>query len=299
MSVYNSETTLQKTLDSILSQKGVAFEFVIVNDGSTDESGRILEKYAGRDSRIKTIHQENRGLTRALIEGCAAARGEYISRQDAGDLSCSDRLLKQLSCMNENHNAALVSCGTRFIGPEGEHLYDALPDPLEATASLRTLDIKKVRGPSHHGSTIFSRRLYERVGGYRSEFFFGQDLDLWLRLAEYGEHIVVPEVLYLASIRPESISGLYRKEQVRLTKIMLEAASLRQRNLSEFTALKKAKNISPPGRRVASRLALAQAFYFIGACLRRKGDARAKGYFEKALRAYPLHLRSWYRIFLG
>jgi coproporphyrinogen III oxidase-like Fe-S oxidoreductase len=79
---------------------------------------------------------------------------------------------------------------------------------------------------------------------------------------------------------------------------LLEAAGLRQRNLNEFKALEKAKNISLPKRRAASRLALARAFYFIGACLRRKGDARAKGYFEKALRAYPLHLRSWYGFFL-
>lgn len=299
MGVCNAGNMLAETMESILSQNGAEFEFIIVNDGSIDETGKIIQEYAERDNRIRIIEQKNAGLTAALIRGCSVAKGEYIARQDAGDLSYPDRLAKQLSCIKMNHNTAIVSCGTRFVGPEGEHLYDALPDSLEATASLRTLDIKKVRGPTHHGSTFFPLRLYKRVGGYRSEFFFGQDLDLWLRLAEQGEHLVVPELLYQASIKPESISGLYRKEQVQLTKIMLEAASLRQRNLGECKALEKAKNISLPKRRAASRLALARAFYFIGACLRRNGDARAKGYFEKALRAYPLHLRSWYRLFLG
>jgi glycosyltransferase involved in cell wall biosynthesis len=299
MSVYNGAAHLHESVESMMNQEGVSFEFIIVNDGSTDESGKTLDDYAERDKRIRVIHQENAGLTKALIRGCAEAKGEFIARQDAGDLSSRDRLAKQLSCMKKNSNVVLVSCGTRYVGPEGEHLYDALSNSLEATASLRTVDIKKVRGPSHHGCTLFPRKLYEKVGGYRSEFYFGQDLDLWLRLVEHGEHIVVPEVLYQASIKPESISGLYMEEQVKLTKLMLEAARLRQENQSEYPALVKAKNIMPDRKRAVSRQALAQALYFIGACLRRQGDGRARDYFEKALRAYPFHLRSWFRLFLG
>jgi hypothetical protein len=172
-------------------------------------------------------------------------------------------------------------------------------DSLEATLALRTSDLRKIKGPSHHGCAFFPRKLYEKVGGYRPEFYFGQDLDLWIRLVEYGEHLVVPEVLYQASITPESISGIYRKEQVKLTKIMLEAANLRRKNLSESQALEKARHITLPGRRATSRLALARALYFVGSCLRRNGDKRARGYFEKALRAWPFHLRSLYRLLLG
>src|SRR5215472_5045758 len=92
MSVYNNAPDLARTLDSILSQEGVDFEFIVVNDGSSDQSGQILNKYAQRDSRLRIIHQENAGLTRALIRGCDVARGEYIARQDAGDFSLPDRL---------------------------------------------------------------------------------------------------------------------------------------------------------------------------------------------------------------
>ena len=75
MSVYNGASNLAATMDSILSQEGVELEFIVVNDGSTDRTGEILDDYARRDGRVRVIHQENTGLTRALIRGCAAASG--------------------------------------------------------------------------------------------------------------------------------------------------------------------------------------------------------------------------------
>src|SRR5262245_61573626 len=84
MSVYNGADKLGETIDSILSQDGISLEFIVVNDGSNDESEGFLNNCAKRDPRIRVLHQENQGLTRALINGCALARGEYIARQDAG-----------------------------------------------------------------------------------------------------------------------------------------------------------------------------------------------------------------------
>src|SRR5436309_15870209 len=82
MSVYNGASQLAATLDSILSQEGVELEFIVVNDGSRDKSGQILNEYAQRDSRLRIIHKENTGLTRALIRVCDAARGEVMAGQD-------------------------------------------------------------------------------------------------------------------------------------------------------------------------------------------------------------------------
>ena len=83
---------LAAMLDSILSQEGVELEFIVVNDGSRDKSGEVLNEYAQGDSRLRIIHQENTGLTRALIRRCDAARGEFIARQDVGDISLPGRL---------------------------------------------------------------------------------------------------------------------------------------------------------------------------------------------------------------
>ena len=124
MSVYNGASNLAATMDSILSQEGVEFEFIVVNDGSTDKTGEILDDYARRDDRVRVIHQENTGLTRALIRGCAAATGEFIARQDAGDVSLAGRLALQLDVFRNNSNVVMTSCGTRFVGPGNEVLYE-------------------------------------------------------------------------------------------------------------------------------------------------------------------------------
>jgi glycosyltransferase involved in cell wall biosynthesis len=296
MSVYNGETHLADSIDSILNQEGVSLEFIIVDDGSTDGGAAILEEYAGRDNRIRIIRQENQGLTQALIRGCAAARGNYIARQDVGDISLPGRLVKQLNWIRENKNAAFVSCGTRYVGPMGEHLYDVNQESTEATAPLLALNRNEFKGPSSHPSTLFSRNLYERAGGYRPAFYFAQDLDLWIRLAERGRLLAIPEILYEASITVESISGQYRKQQVELTKLILEGARLRRSGLNEQSTLDKAASIRPHVKHLSSRRRRAAALYFIGSCLRRRNNPRAVNYLRQALMSYPLHLKAAARL---
>lgn len=80
MSVYNNADTLSSALNSVLSQEGVLLEFIVINDGSTDESGRILDEAAARDPRLKVAHKKNEGLTRALMDGCALASAPWIAR---------------------------------------------------------------------------------------------------------------------------------------------------------------------------------------------------------------------------
>ena len=124
MSAYNGAATLRGSVQSVLSQEGVDFEFIIVDDGSTDASPAILEQLSRADRRIRIIRQENLGLTRALIHGCAEARGRFIARQDCDDLSLPGKLKKQLQAIEGRTDVALVSCGTRFVGPNGELLYE-------------------------------------------------------------------------------------------------------------------------------------------------------------------------------
>ncbi len=299
MSVFNGGATLNRSVDSVLSQEDVNIELIVVDDGSTDDSQNILKEYATNDRRVKLVSQENQGLTKALQAGCAIARGSYIARQDAGDVSLPGRLNKQLNCIRQQTNSAFVSCGTRYVGPKGEQLFDVEQDPTEATNRLLTLDPKKVRGPSSHPSTLFSKEVYERVGGYRSSFYFAQDLDLWIRFAEQGKHIVIPEVLYEASVTVESISGRYRREQVLLTELILTGARLRRDGLSEQPILSQAESIRPSVKKSASRLSRARALYFIGSCLKRRNNPRAAYYFREALRSFPFHLKSAARLLVA
>jgi glycosyltransferase involved in cell wall biosynthesis len=297
MSVYNGAESLRRSMQSVLSQHGPDIELIVVDDGSTDASASILEEAARSDRRISVIRQSNQGLTRALIRGCAAARGEFIARQDCGDVSLPGRFDAEMRVMESKPEVALVSCGTRFVGPNGEELYEVSIAGGDATDALLARGVERVRGPSHHGSTLFRRKLYERVGGYREQFYFAQDLDLWTRMAEHGRHFALREVLYQANFALGSISTVHRGHQITCAKIILECAGLRRAGLDESVALAKAAAIVP--ERGAASSDRAAALYFVGVCLRNRADPRARQYFIDALRANPLHLKSAVRLLIG
>jgi glycosyltransferase involved in cell wall biosynthesis len=108
MSVYNGVNRLHETMESILSQEGVSLEFIVIDDGSKDGSDVVLDNYARHDARVRIVHQENQGLTRALIRGCEAARGKYIARQDAGDISLPNRLRLQKAVLDQQEDCAFA-----------------------------------------------------------------------------------------------------------------------------------------------------------------------------------------------
>ncbi len=297
MGVYNGGDGLAATLDSVLSQEGVDLEIIAVDDGSTDGSRAVLRRYAAVSPKLRVVEQQHSGLTAALIRGCAAARGTVIARQDAGDRSLPGRLRGEHARLAADPGVALVSCGSRFVGPFGELLYESVAPSEEATAPLLADSVAGLRGPAHHGSTLFRRALYERVGGYRPEFYFAQDLDLWTRLGEVGRHIAMRDVLYEARFSPASITGLHRRQQVALARTILRCRRLRQAGKSEAPCLRRASRIHPRrgGRLPRER---AEAFYFIGACIGRRDPAAARRYYREAVTHWPLHWRSWMRLLL-
>lgn len=169
MAVYNGAKHLATTVDSILAQTQSEIEIVIVDDGSKDQTPRVLFDLARGDGRIRVLTLPNVGLTRALIAGCAEARAPLIARHDAGDLSHPERLSKQIALFKRWPELVFASCAVDFIGPEDEYL-DASRDGMAFTP-MRILALKHIPpildGPSHHGSAMFQREAYERIGGYR------------------------------------------------------------------------------------------------------------------------------------
>ncbi len=295
MAVYNGGAHLAATLDSILGQTLTDFELVAVDDGSTDGTLPILATYARRDARIRIITQENRGLTRALIAGCAAAHAPLIARQDAGDLSHPHRLEKQARAL-EAQSVIFASCYTEFVGPELEPLYVARGGAA-ASGPMAILDLEQqylVRdGPTCHPSVMFRRDAYERAGGYRAAFYYGQDWDLWYRLAALGTFVIVAEILYRTRVTPDSISGTARAAQQQFGVLSRAALRARLRGESEAPILARAAAVRP-GR--SGRRSRARGLYFIGEALRRNGDPRAREYFRRAIGANPLLARAWVRV---
>ena len=293
MAAHNGAAALHDTLASILEQQGVEIEVICVDDGSTDVTRELLAATAVRDSRVRALSQPHEGLTSALIRGCAAARGEFIARQDVGDRSLAGRLAVQAACLREDPATAFVSCATRVMTDDGIPLYDVAREARRAPRGTLPA-ITGWPGPSHHGATMFRRDAYERAGGYRRAFGVAQDFDLWLRLLEEGDHVGMPEVLYEATFSPRSLSGAYRREQMRNARIALACARARRSGSSETAML---AGCAPPPRAGGepSSWRRAQAHYFIGACLGSRPDL-ARRHFALAVRAWPLHLRSWARL---
>jgi glycosyltransferase involved in cell wall biosynthesis len=296
--VYNGADVIAETIDSILAQTDRDFELVVVDDGSTDETPRIIAGYAARDERVRVLTQSNAGITRALIAGCAAARGEYVARQDAGDFSAPARFEKQRAALDANPSLTLVSCWTAFVGPELEPLWIA----RGTGKSSRPIDVRDlsqrycvIDGPTSHPSAMFPRDAYERAGGYRAAFYYGQDWDLWYRLLDLGKFQMIEEVLYTARVTPGSISASAKTAQEELAAIVHESVRTRARGESDASLVERASRVRPVrGRK--SRCAAARGLYFIGEALRRNRDARCRLYLRRAAFSCPLLLRAWLRL---
>jgi glycosyltransferase involved in cell wall biosynthesis len=299
MSVYNGDLHLVETMDSILSQEGVEFEFIIVNDGSTDNTTEILDRYARHDDRVRVIHQENTGLTRALIRACALATGELIARQDAGDVSLPRRLAMQLSVFRNNPAVVMTSCGTRYIGPSGEVLYEICQHGDELHRGLQHIEIERLKGPSHHTSVMFRRKSYETVGGYRPQFKVAQDLDLWMRLSEVGICWATPDVLCKARAHKNSISASRRSEQIRTANVIVKCAELRRFGHDDSKLIARWLGQSKWHQDFSwrpRRLQEARWYYFIGSVLSDREPKQAELYFWRAIGSWAAYPRAWYKL---
>lgn len=299
MSVYNGAHQLQETMESVLQQDGIALEFIVVDDGSTDSSGEMLKAYARGDERVRLLTQGNQGLTKALISGCARARGAYIARQDVGDVSRPGRLSTQKAVLDADANLTFVSSWTEYCGPEWEFLYLIKGTGRTREPAFILSDKERhgvIDGPTHHGSVMCRRSDYLKVGGYRAEFYYGQDWDLWYRLAQVGKFQTIGQALYRSRLTPGSISASNKSQQAAIGELSLMALARRQLGLSEAEVLRKASEIRPLDRRNESAKSQAMWLYFIGECLRRNNDERSKMYFREAIRRFPLSLAPWARL---
>jgi glycosyltransferase involved in cell wall biosynthesis len=297
MSVYNGAGALDATLGSLMAQTGCDFEVLAVDDGSTDGSAALLESWAARTPQLRVIHQANQGLTRALVLGCSAARGEFIARQDVGDISLPGRLAAQAALLRADSKLAFVACRHELVGPAGEPLGVTPPGPAQAEG-LRNRDGRVLPNPAH-GSVMFRKSDYLAAGGYRPEFYFAQDVDLWSRLIAQGDFACVPQVLYQVTVDLHGISAHHRESQQRLRALIMEAAALRDAGGSDAEVLQRAARIRPaqkPASRPPAPAPSMAAAYFVGSCLARQRDVRAKGYLREVLRHHPLHLKSWLKL---
>lgn len=208
MPVYNGARYLRSAIECILNQTFTDFEFVIVNDGSTDNSAEIIKSYS--DPRIKLIEKEkNSGIVETLNQGIRAARGSLIARMDADDISLPERIKKQVNFLREHPEVGVLGTTMQLLNENG-----SLSD-VDAVVT-EDEDIRKallVANMLVHGSVVVRRDILEKIGLYNKSAHHVEDYDLWTRASEHTKIANLPEVLYQWRINTQGLSHLNTKVQ--------------------------------------------------------------------------------------
>lgn len=193
MAVYNAQRFVAQAVESVRSQSLGDFEFIIIDGGSTDQSVEIVKAFAEMDSRIVLESRNNTGVSLAVNEGLALARGRYIARMDADDVCRPMRFERQLAFLERYPLCAAVGSYAEYMDVDGWPIY-VVRRPTEH-AGIDGLHLRGIGGAILNPTTMLRTDALRQVGGYRSAFEVGEDLDLFLRLAEVGRLANLPEVL--------------------------------------------------------------------------------------------------------
>ena len=182
MTVFNGSKYIRDTIDSVLSQTFVDFEFMIIDDCSIDDSIEMIKSY--NDNRIQLIENKNNiGQSASLNLGLKLAKGEYIARIDQDDICMACRIEKQVKFLNSNLEVAVVGSYYTYIDSDGNLLgYKKLP----VNSDSNLLYIITGHNPLIHPGVLFRKKVIEEVGGYNEEYMPSEDIDLWLRLYQNG-----------------------------------------------------------------------------------------------------------------
>ncbi|MFT3782545.1 MAG: glycosyltransferase [Nibricoccus sp.] len=224
--VYNAERYLESAVASIQEQSFSDFEIVAVDDGSSDQSLSILKRLASADNRLRIISRPNTGIVRALNDGLADARGEFVARMDADDFCLPQRFEKQITFLRKNPGCVGVGSAFIYIDSKGYAIKECARPGAHHTIERELLAGNG--GVIIHPAAMFRREAIGRVGGYRESAEWIEDLDLYLRLAQIGELSNLPEVLFHYRLHEQSVNftrnqGRYERK----LKVLAEAYAAR------------------------------------------------------------------------
>lgn len=205
MPVYNTGSYLHDSISSILKQTFTDFEFIIINDGSTDNSEDIILSY--KDNRIKYLkNKKNEGLISSLNLGIQMSKGEFTARMDGDDISLPTRFEKQKNWLDQNPDAAIAGSHVTFINAEGKKTGEwELDEQTKSSKEIRRTMVRE--NCLAHPSVMMRTEIIKRLR-YATNQKNTEDYDLWLRiLAEGGVIGKVPEKLLLYRVHQSSITG--------------------------------------------------------------------------------------------
>lgn len=201
MPAYNAAPFLRQAVDSVLAQTFTDFEFLIINDGSTDETRDMLDSYS--DARIRIYHQENQGVIGALNKGLELAKGRYIARFDADDVCYPQRLQVQHDYLITHPDCVLLGSAADYIDEQGDFIFEwqpvaFVPEAL-AAAAFHTC-------PFDHPTVAYPRELALQLGGYPQGAIHFEDHLFWMKFFAAGPTANLPEPLIQHRFNPQSVT---------------------------------------------------------------------------------------------
>jgi len=197
MPVYNGEKFLVEAIQSVIYQTEQDWELIAVDDGSTDETGRVLAWFAENEPRVRVLTRPHEGIVAALNAGLAICSGELVARMDADDRCAPERLARQKTFMQANPNIGLVASRVLYDGDEKEFRgFSLFVDWTNTLLDPSDIYLNRfVESPLVHPSVCFRKSLVLECGGYR-DGPFPEDYELWLRMMQAGIRLAkLPEDL--------------------------------------------------------------------------------------------------------
>jgi glycosyltransferase involved in cell wall biosynthesis len=221
MPVYNGEKYLSTAIDSILNQTFPDFEFIIINDASTDTTSDIIRKYQKKDKRIISINNEkNLGIGGTLNKGFTYAKTQYVARMDADDISEPERLEKQYKLISSNKKLGVVGGYILIINEQNDPLL--LRKYLANSNDLKNHIFRY--SPFAHPATMIRLSVFNEFGGYDPSKSPSEDLDLWIKIGTKYEFGNVPRVILNYRIYEASASNSnLRKVEINTIKMRFSA----------------------------------------------------------------------------
>lgn len=233
---YNSAGTLQRAIDSILAQRAVELELIVIDDGSSDDSRAIAERAAVEDMRVRVLAMgENVGISRSLNEGLRAARAPYVAIQDADDYSQPERLRRQLAVLREHPDVAVVGSRMREVDSAGREL---APRTKFAVGDIGGVLLRF--NPIPNTSCCMRREAVLATGGYDARYRYAMEYDLWLRLAERWRLVALDEPLSTRVMGDANVAARAERQQT------AEAIAIRLRALRRRRTLRGATGLLVP-----------------------------------------------------
>ena len=205
MPVYNGVAFLNAAIDSIRGQTFADFEFVIVNDGSTDDTAAVARGHADQDRRIVVVDQPNGGIVSALNTGLATCRGRYVARMDGDDVAEPDRFAAQAAFLDAHPDVGAVGGWATVINEAGERTGEIRlptePDEIDRAIGVGTYALL-------HPTMMIRRDCLTAAGNYDPAFRYAEDLDLLLRLREVTRLANLPRTVLKYRRRGASMSDV-------------------------------------------------------------------------------------------